>query len=144
MLPSPQLILLRGKQTISTEHNPFTLQQTEDILILAFPADSGLNTAQFCLLRNLERMGCGNLTAWAEKTGIERTTMVRDAKILEARGFIEEVGGRGKVFTLSDKGRKTLSQAVPLWKSAQERVRAVLGEEDAAALLRIGQKLLQV
>ena len=107
-------------------------------------ADSGLNTAQFCLLRNLERMGCGNLTAWAEKTGIERTTMVRDAKILEARGFIEEVGGRGKVFTLSDKGRKTLSQAVPLWKSAQERVRAVLGEEDAAALLRIGQKLLQV
>ena len=107
-------------------------------------ADSGLNTAQFCLLRNLERMGCGNLTAWAEKTGIERTTMVRDAKILEARGFIEEVGGRGKVFTLSDKGSKTLSQAVPLWKSAQERVRAVLGEEDAAALLRIGQKLLQV
>ena len=114
MLPSPQLILLRGKQTISTEHNPFTLQQTEDILIFAFPADSGLNTAQFCLLRNLERMGCGNLTAWAEKTGIERTTMVRDAKTLEARGFIEEVGGRGKVFTLSDKGRKTLSQAVPL------------------------------
>ena len=107
-------------------------------------ADSGLNTAQFCLLRNLERMGRGNLTAWAEKTGIERTTMVRDAKILEARGFIEEVGGRGKVFTLSDKSRKTLSQAVPLWKSAQERVRAVLGEEDAAALLRIGQKLLQV
>jgi len=107
-------------------------------------ADSGLNTAQFCLLRNLERMGCGNLTAWAEKTGIERTTMVRDAKILEARGLIQEVNGRGKVFTLSDMGRQTLSQAVPLWESAQERVRAVLGEEDAAALLRIGQKLLQI
>lgn len=107
-------------------------------------ADSGLNTAQFCLLRNLKRMGSGNLTAWAERTGIDRTTMVRDAKILEARGFIERVSGRGKVFTLSDMGRKTLSQAVPIWESAQERVRAVLGEEDAEALLRIGQKLLQI
>ena len=105
---------------------------------------AGLNTAQFCLLRNLERMGSGNLTAWAEKTGIERTTMVRDAKVLEANGLIRETDGRGKVYTLSEEGKVTVDQAVPLWESAQERVRTVLGDEDAAALLRIGQKLLKL
>ena len=107
-------------------------------------APSGLNTAQFCLLRNLERLGSGNLTAWAEKTGIERTTMVRDAKALEAGGYIQRFDGRGKVFTLSERGKETLAQATPLWESAQEKVRAALGEEDAAALLRIGQKLLRL
>ena len=105
---------------------------------------SGLNTAQFCLLRNLERLGSGNLTAWAEKTGIERTTMVRDAKVLAAGGFIQQLDGRGRVYTLSEKGREALAQATPLWESAQERVCAVLGEEDSAALLRIGQKLLKL
>ena len=107
-------------------------------------SDSGLNTAQFCLLRNLDRLGSGNLTAWAEKTGIERTTMVRDAKVLEARGYIQQLEGRGKVYTLSEKGRATLALAMPLWESAQERVRDILGNEDADALLRIGQKLLQL
>ena len=107
-------------------------------------AESGINTAQFCLLRNLERIGSGNLTVWAEQTGIERTTMVRDAKILEAKGFIQKMDGRGKVFTLSEKGRETLAHATPLWDSAQERVRSVLGDEDAATLIRIGQKLLQL
>ena len=103
--------------------------------------ESGLNTAQFCLLRNLERLGNGNLTVWAEKTGIERTTMVRDARLLEAKGFIQETSGRGKVYMLSEKGKETLAQAVPLWESAQKRVCDMLGDEDAAALLRIGQKL---
>ena len=101
----------------------------------------GLNTAQFCLLRNLERLGNGNLTVWAEKTGIERSTMVRDARLLEAKGFIQETSGRGKVYMLSETGKETLANAVPLWESAQKRVRDVLGDEDAAALLRIGQKL---
>ena len=107
-------------------------------------ADSGLNTAQFCLLRNLERIGSGNLTVWAEATGIERTTMVRDAKVLEAKGYIQEKDGRGRVFELADRGRDALLQAAPHWETAQERVRAVLGEEDAAALLRIGQKLISL
>ena len=106
--------------------------------------DSGLNTAQFCLLRNLERMGSGNITEWARETGIERTTMVRDAKILESRGYIRREDGRGKVYTLSDHGKETLAKAAPLWDSAQERVRGVLGKDDADALLRIGQKLQQL
>lgn len=107
-------------------------------------AEAGINTAQFCLLRNLERIGSANLTAWAEATGIERTTMVRDAKILSAEGLIELAEGRGKVFTLSDKGRETIKRALPLWDGAQERVRTALGDEDAAALLRIGQKIVDI
>ena len=107
-------------------------------------APCGLNTAQFCLLRNLERLGSGNLTVWAEKTGIERTTMVRDAKVLEAKELIQRLDGRGKIYALSENGKNTLLQAVPLWETAQERVLDILGQEDAAALLRIGQKLLQI
>lgn len=104
-------------------------------------ATSGLNTAQFCLLRNLERIGSGNLTVWAEATGIERSTMVRNARGLAADGLITEVDGRGKVYTLSDKGHGALAQALPLWEAAQAQVCSLLGEEDADALLRIGKKL---
>ncbi len=107
-------------------------------------APSGLNTARFCLLRNLERIESGNLTEWAEATGIERTTMVRNAKGLAADGFITETDGRGRVYTLSEKGRAALAQAVPLWEAAQEQVCALLGEEDAEALLRIGKKIQSI
>lgn len=98
-----------------------------------------LNTAQFCLLRNLERIERGNLTEWAEATGIERTTMVRNAKGLAEAGLITRTEGRGVVYTLSEKGRNVMAEAVPRWQEAQDQIHDLLGPEDTEALLRIGR-----
>ena len=101
----------------------------------------GLNISQFSLLRNLERIGSGNLTEWANAAGIERTTMVRNVKALMDASFIEMLEGRGKVFRLSEKGEEALKQAQPYWKRAQKRVEKKIGTADADALLRIGESI---
>jgi DNA-binding MarR family transcriptional regulator len=104
-------------------------------------APIGINAAQFCLLRNLERIKQGNLTYWAEQTGIERSTMVRNVRHLEQIGLVEQTNGRGKVYMLSDKGSDCLKTGGVLWEKAQQKIENVLGQQDAMALLSIGQKI---
>ena len=103
--------------------------------------DAGLTVAQYYLLINLSRLGSANITHWAEHVGLERSTMVRNIKLLQARNFVEISEGHGKVFTLSPEGKRVLELAVPFWREAQERIEAVLGKDDTAALFRISEKL---
>ncbi len=102
---------------------------------------SGLTVPQYYLLINLRRLGSANITRWAERVGLERSTMVRNVRLLRERGLIEEAEGRGKTFTLSEAGESALDSAIPMWESAQSRVEELLGPEDAASILRIGRKL---
>lgn len=103
--------------------------------------ETGLTVSQYNLLVNLSRLGSANITRWAERVGLERSTMVRNIAVLESRGMVEQSPGHGKVFALSPAGREALERAVPIWEAAQRRLEGFLGEEDAAAILRIGAKL---
>ena len=102
---------------------------------------TGINIAQYSLLVNLDRMESGNLTEWAEASGIERTTMVRNAQKLAEEGLIEETKGRGKVYKLSGKGKKVLTKSVPIWEETQKEIAGLIGKKDAEALIRIGKKI---
>ena len=102
---------------------------------------SGLTVAQYYLLVNLSRMGGANITHWAERVGLERSTMVRNIKLLEERGLVTRAEGHGKTYALSEAGETALALAGPAWREAQKRMEHVLGAEDAAAVLRIGVKL---
>lgn len=104
-------------------------------------APCGLSVSQYYLLVNLSRMKTANISQWAEQVGLERTTMVRNVKTLESRGFIVSAEGRGHSFALTESGSMTLSQAVVLWEQAQAGIRKILGTEDAENLLRICRKL---
>lgn len=103
--------------------------------------ETGLTIAQYYLLINLKRLDNANITQWAERVGLDRSTMVRNVRLLESRGFLERIEGPGKTFALSEAGEATLATAVPLWEKAQEKMKKLLGEEDAEAVLRIGGKL---
>lgn len=105
---------------------------------------SGLTVAQYYLLVNLSRMGGANITHWAERVGLERSTMVRNIKLLEERGLVTRAEGHGKTFALSESGEAALAAAIPVWHDAQKRMEHLLGEEDAAAVLRIGVKLQEI
>lgn len=103
--------------------------------------ETGLTVSQYNLLVNLSRLGSANITRWAERVGLERSTMVRNIAVLESRGMVETAPGRGKVFILSPAGREALERALPIWEKVQRELEDFLGEEDAAAILRIGAKL---
>ncbi len=102
---------------------------------------SGLSVPQYYLLINLFRMEKANLSQWAERVGLDRTTMVRNVKTLEKKGLVAPTAGRGKTFALTAMGRETLAHGVALWERAQEKLRDSIGPEDAEALLRICRKL---
>lgn len=104
-------------------------------------APCGLSVPQYYLLINLSRMERANLSQWAERVGLDRTTMVRNVKTLETKGLVAPAEGRGRTFALTDSGKDTLARGVALWEQAQAGLREKLGAEDAEALLRICRKL---
>ena len=106
--------------------------------------NAGLSVAQYCLLSNLSRLGSANITHWAEHVGLDRSTMVRNIKLLQAHNFVELTEGHGKVFTLSSEGKRILDLAIPLWQNAQEQIETLLGKDDTEAIFRISGKLQEL
>ncbi len=103
--------------------------------------ESGLTMSQYYLLRKLAKMEAANITAWAKEAELERTTMVRNVKVLEKHDLIELVAGSGKTYSLSQHGKEALNIAMPIWEKRQRELEEFLGEEDIDALLRIASKL---
>lgn len=66
------------------------------------------------------------------------TTLSRNLRPLRASGFVRiersKEDGRVRLVRLTEKGRRMLAEALPLWRQAQARVVAALGPELAAEL----------
>lgn len=105
---------------------------------------AGLTIAQYYLLINLSRLGSANITHWAEHVGLDRSTMVRNIKLLQTRDLVKITEGHGKVFTLSSEGKRVLELAIPLWQRAQERIEDILGKDDIEAVFRISEKFQEL
>lgn len=108
---------------------------------------AGIGVAQYFLLVSLAEMeGCGT-GELARAVGLERSTLVRNLKLLEQAGFIEDrssVESCARQFYLTDKGRAVLERALPLWQEAQEGIKKILGEKnthDLVTLLTILENL---
>jgi DNA-binding MarR family transcriptional regulator len=97
---------------------------------------AGLRFAQFGLLGAIAHGSATSQTALAERLALERTTLVRNLKFLEQKGWIEPIpgGGRGLSHRLTPAGREILERAIPLWERAQRDIEARLGgiEPDGA------------
>ena len=104
-------------------------------------SEVGLTVAQYYLLVNLSRLGTVNITHWAKAVGLDRSTMVRNIKLLQNRGLVEIVDGHGKTFALSSEGTMILEKAMPQWEKAQMQIEKILGKEDVEAIFRISDKL---
>lgn len=103
--------------------------------------ETGITISQYYLLINLKRLKSANITHWAESVGLDRSTMVRNIKLLESRGFIERTEGHGKTFALAKTGEIALDTAIPIWENAQKKMEIFLGKEDSEGILRIACKL---
>ena len=88
----------------------------------------GLKLPQFGILGAIGHGAAISETALAEKLGLERTTLVRNLKVLTQNGWIEPVtaGGRSLQHRLTPAGQAILEAAIPLWQQAQSDLEAKL------------------
>lgn len=103
--------------------------------------DTGLKVTQYTLLCAIARETAGSETALAESLALERTTLVRNLKLLSMRGLIEPLPGskRGLSHRLTAAGRAALDAAIPVWAEAQAAISqklAPVAVEDAVSTLR--------
>ena len=74
------------------------------------------------------------MSAVALLLAMDRTTLTAALKPLKRRGLLkvtaDPADGRGRLMTLTAKGRKLLARAVPAWKKTHAAVEALLLDGD--------------
>ena len=92
----------------------------------------GLRPTQTPILRALDAKNGWSMAELSEWLGMERTTLLRNLRPLQRDGLVRaKGGGRGGHVKLeiTEKGRATVAKLLPAWRSAQDKVVAVLGKE---------------
>jgi DNA-binding MarR family transcriptional regulator len=93
-------------------------------------APTGLRATQVTLLVALQRAGPIPFTRLAGVLGMDRTTLTRNLAPLQRGRLVALTTGadrRVRLATLTEKGRKVLVAAIPLWEEAQDRIAGALG-----------------
>ena len=88
-------------------------------------APAGLRATQGTLLVALARAGDIPVTRLAGILGMDRTTLTRNLEPLERDGLVALRPGpdrRVKLAAITEKGRKALAAAMPLWREAQRQI----------------------
>ncbi|MCB5204268.1 MarR family winged helix-turn-helix transcriptional regulator [Neorhizobium sp. T786] len=100
-------------------------------------APLGVNIGQFSLLRNIRGLAPVSLTDLAARVELDRSTVGRNAKVLERMGLVTIGPGkdnRETMLDLTEKGHDLLKEGAPLWDGVQETIEARLGEEKTRQL----------
>lgn len=107
-------------------------------------APLGINVAQFSLLRKIARAQSISqsisLTELARLADLDRSTMGRNAKVLQRMDLVEQTPGedhRETHIALTAMGRDLVERGAPLWDEAQEEIEAKLGSEGVEQLLTL-------
>jgi DNA-binding MarR family transcriptional regulator len=83
----------------------------------------GITSGQFTILSALRRDEPVPISGMADLLGMDRTTLTRNLRPLEARELVviqpDERDRRVRCLALTAKGQELLKEAVPLWRKAQ-------------------------
>jgi DNA-binding MarR family transcriptional regulator len=120
----------------------FNVRRISRVITQFFDAEMrrhGIRPTQTPILGALQAKdgwGMAELSVWL---GMERTTLVRNLRPLQRDGLVRaKGGGRGGHVELeiTEKGRAALAKTLPAWRSAQDKVVAILGKERWSAIIR--------
>lgn len=99
---------------------------------------SGLRATQLTLLMVTDALGEPSITELAEQLVMDRTTLARDLRPMEAAGWVAVTPGadrRTRIVRLTPAGGAALQNALPFWRAAQAAlVERGVGEGDWARL----------
>lgn len=96
-----------------------------------------LRATQYSLLAEIERLGPISLIPLAEAMVMDRATLGHNVRPLLAQGYVNLSVGhdrRSREVSLTERGRKILHKARPLWQHAQAVFERDVGVEEAAQL----------
>jgi len=96
-------------------------------------APAGLKVTQFALLRTIRRLDAPTLTVLSDATGLDRSTLGRNVRVLDRMGLVRLKAGRDertRIVALTDAGGDALALAEPLWQAVQARVAAEVPPAD--------------
>lgn len=104
-------------------------------------APSGMNTAQYNLLRTIEKLGRPTQSELATDMVMNLSALGHTLKPLIRDGWItldkDEQDGRRRLVTLTQHGKEKLQEAQRLWKPTQRRFESVLGTGPSKELLEL-------
>ena len=103
-------------------------------------APVGINIGQLSMLREIEKSSPLSLTELGRLSNLDRSTVGRNAKVLERMHLVQAVAGedhREAALTLTAKGTKAVAEAAPLWERAQATIERAMDRGEAARLLTL-------
>ena len=92
---------------------------------------TGLRATQVSVLAAVGARGALSIKSLADALHMERSTLTRNLRPLEKRGYVElaaERRYRSRVLTLTSAGRAALVTALPLWEGAQRKLKGRVGQ----------------
>ena len=92
---------------------------------------TGLRATQVSVLAAVGARGALSIKSLADALQMERSTLTRNLRPLEKRGYVElapERRYRSRVLTLTSAGRAALVSALPLWEGAQRKLKGRVGQ----------------
>ena len=113
----------------------FNVRRVARVITQFFDAEvrrHGIRPTQTPILRALQARNGWGMAELSEWLGMERTSLLRNLRPLQRDGLVRaKGGGRGGNVELeiTVKGRTALAKTLPAWRSAQDKVVAILGQE---------------
>lgn len=98
----------------------------------------GLEGTQYTVLSHIFVLGPITLSKLAGIMDVDRTTLARNLGPLEKRGLVEIKPGadrRARLINLTASGKEVLSEAYPIWKDTQDRIKKALGLESWESMM---------
>ncbi len=103
----------------------------------------GLRFSQMNILTVVTLYGPVQPVQVARILSIEKSTLSRNLRLMEANGWVKSLpgyDGRAQLLRVTRQGRLMLKKATPSWRRAQERVTRLLGERTTAVLRRAAER----
>lgn len=92
-----------------------------------------IQSTQAYLLSSIHSGGFESISDLADQLAVERSALTRNLKLLRDAGYITSDNkgpGRAHKVTLTRSGKKTVENVAPLWRRAQNNLRAEIGEKE--------------
>jgi DNA-binding MarR family transcriptional regulator len=98
---------------------------------------SGLKTSQYSLLSHVMHLGPIRPGELAKAMGVDASTLTRNLKPMVAAGWLTQGEGsdaRSRLVEITEDGRAKRAEAQRHWRTAQEKLNALLGVDRVLAL----------